>query len=142
MKTLPLFVYKTAVLACTAAVLFVGSPAFAAVANKTTVQGYIVTILFFINNVLIPLLFSIALLFFLVNAARYFVMGSGDSGSREKARILALYGIGAFVFLVSIWGLVNMLVGGLDLENGRTQCPDYLGDWCRERADNTARRAY
>ena len=107
--------------------LLYGHTTFAAVAGgKDTVQGYLVLIMLFINNVILPLLFSIALLFFLINAARYFVFGGADSGSQEKARLMALYGIGAFVFLVSIWGIVNMLVSGLDLRNTAADCPDYF----------------
>ena len=104
-----------------------GNPTFAAVAGgKDSVQGYLVLIMLFINNVILPLLFSIALLFFLINAARYFVIEGGDSGSRDKARLMALYGIGAFVFLVSIWAIVNMLVSGLGLRNTAADCPDYF----------------
>lgn len=99
-------------------------------ANKDSVQGYIVLILQFINWTLLPLLFSVALLFFLINAARYFIIGGDDDGSREKARRLALYGIGAFVFLVSIWGIVNMFVFGLGIGQEEAMCPDYLDNWC------------
>jgi hypothetical protein len=98
--------------------------------DSNSLQGYIIRILHFINNILLPLIFSIALLFFLYNAFRYFILGGAHEGEREKARILALYGIGAFVFLVSIWGIVNMIVGGLSLTDDRAICPDYLTDWC------------
>ena len=99
-------------------------------ANKDSVQGYIVLVLQFINWTLLPLLFSIALLFFLINAARYFIIEGDNDGAREKARTLALYGIGAFVFLVSIWGIVNMFVFGLGIGQEESMCPDYLDDWC------------
>lgn len=98
--------------------------------GKDTVQGYIILILGFINFVILPLIFSIALLFFLINAARYFIIEAGDSGGREKAKRFALYGIGAFVILVSIWGIVNMFVNGLGFDNDNAMCPDYIGDWC------------
>lgn len=103
---------------------------FAAEANKDSVQGYIVLILNFINFILIPLIFSIALLFFLINAARYFILEGAESEGREKAKMLALYGIGAFVFLVSIWGIVNMFVSGLGFDEDQVMCPDYMGSWC------------
>lgn len=102
-------------------------------AAASDVQGFLRLTLLFINNIIIPLLFSIALLFFLVNAARYFIIGGSDSDSQKKAKTMALYGIGAFVFLVSIWGIVNMLVAGLGFRDTRARCPDYLGNWCESR---------
>lgn len=98
--------------------------------SKDSVQGYIILILEFINFAVLPLLFSIALLFFLINAARYFIISAGEAAAREKARTLALYGIGAFVIMVSIWGIVNMFVYGLEIDGEGSICPDYLGDWC------------
>jgi succinate dehydrogenase/fumarate reductase cytochrome b subunit len=100
-------------------------------AGKDDIQGYILLILQFINWTILPLLFSIALLFFLINAARYFILQGDKEDGREKAKLLALYGIGAFVFLVSIWGIVNMFIFGLGIGGETAKCPDYLGDWCK-----------
>lgn len=105
-------------------------------AGKDSIQGYLILILQFINNVLLPILFSLALLFFLINVARYFIIKGANDADRAKARVLALYGIGAFVFLVSIWGIVNMFVSGLGIDNDRAMCPDYLGDWCETGFDS------
>jgi hypothetical protein len=99
-------------------------------AGTDSVQGYLVLIGLFFNNTILPLIFTIALLFFLVNAARYFVFGGADEKSQDKARLMALYGIGAFVFLVSIWGIVNMFVSGFGIQRQESLCPDYLDNWC------------
>lgn len=122
-------VYRYGVLG---AVTLLSSPSltFAQQAGKDSVQGYLVMIGLFINNTILPLIFTIALLFFLVNAARYFIFQGSDEGGQDKARRMALYGIGAFVFLVSIWGIVNMLVGGLGIQRSESLCPDYLDNWC------------
>lgn len=45
-----------------------------------------------------------------------------------------LYGIGAFVFLVSLWGIVNMVVTGLNINQEQSLCPDYLGGWCGNKS--------
>jgi hypothetical protein len=105
--------------------------AFGAVAGKDSVQGYLVSILLFINRVLLPFIFGIALLFFLVNTARYFIIGAADEENQQKAKLLALYGIGAFVFLVSIWGIVNMFTSSLNIDRENALCPDYVSN-CRE----------
>jgi succinate dehydrogenase/fumarate reductase cytochrome b subunit len=114
------------------ALLLSPAVALAQQANKDSVQGYLVLIGLFINNTILPFIFALALLFFMVNAARYFIFGGANEDGQDKARRMALYGIGAFVFLVSIWGIVNTLVSGLGIQNRNVICPDYLGTWgCR-----------
>lgn len=103
---------------------------FAQGGDKDTVQGYLILITKFIGDTLLPLLFAIALLFFLVNVARYFIVGGNQAESQEKAKTLAIYGIAAFVFLISIWGIVNMFVEGFEIDDTAARCPDYLGRWC------------
>jgi hypothetical protein len=132
-KLSSLFAYKLITSISAALVFFCGTFAFAAEAGKDTLQGYIVLILQFVNYTLLPLLFSIALLFFLVNAARYFIFKGDSDDGREKAKTLALYGIGAFVFLVSIWGIVNMFVYGLGIDSSEPICPDYFRGNCYSR---------
>ena len=88
--------------------------------------GYLEAFLGFINDILIPFLFGLALLFFVVNIFRFFVLGSNEQEARENARRLALYGILAFVFLVSIWGIVNMVVAGLGIDDDKALESDYI----------------
>lgn len=104
---------------------------------KEGLAGYILRIGYFINIVLIPFLFAIALLVFLVNIVRYFLL-SNNIDKREDAKRAALYGILAFVFLVSIWGIVNLFVTGFGFDDQESVCPDYLGNWCNNRSIGTA----
>lgn len=137
-KRLSPLVYKVTLTALATLLLPVHQTAFAQEASTDTpVQEYLVLFLLFINNLLLPLLFSIALLFFLINIARYFIFKGASDSDREKARKYALYGIGAFVILVSLWGVVNMFVYGLDIDSDEALCPDYLGDWCYSKYDGT-----
>ena len=87
---------------------------------------YLSAFLGFINEILIPFLFGVALLVFLVNVFRFFILGADNQEGRDKAQRLALYGILAFVFMVSIWGIVNLIVSGLGFNNGSPLTPDYL----------------
>ena len=81
----------------------------------------------FINGTIIPLLFSLAFLFFLINIIRYFIMGGGNEDSREKARSFALWGLVAFVVMVSLWGIVNILTNSLGIDDHSSPvCPDFL----------------
>ncbi len=84
----------------------------------------------FINGVLIPLLLGIAFLFFVINAVRFFVIGGSSDEGQESAKNLALYGIATFVFILSFWGIVNVLGSGLGT-TGTDPCisnlyPDYF----------------
>ena len=110
-----------------------GHTAYAA-AVTGSVQGFMILVLLFINNLVIPLLFSIALLFFLINAARYFILGSANEEGQDKARRLAIYGIGAFVFLISIWAIVTMITSGLGINQSNVICPDYMPN-CKTEGD-------
>ncbi len=67
----------------------------------------------FINGTLIPLVFAIALLTFIYGMFKYFIMGGDDDGNRETGRQLMLYAIIGFVAMVSVFGIVNLIAGGL-----------------------------
>lgn len=89
------------------------------------VQTFLNDILIFINERIVPLLLAVAFLVFIWNVARYFIIGGADEQNRQKAKRLALYGIGAFVFIVCIWGIVNLFVSGLGFDRQSFICPDY-----------------
>jgi len=71
----------------------------------------------FINSVLIPFILGIAFLIFVVNVVRFFIIGSHDPEGQKNARYLALYSIGAFVFILTFWGIVNFLINGIGFNN-------------------------
>lgn len=80
-------------------------------------QAYIKAFGDFINNSLIPIILAIAFLFFMVNMLRYFIIGGGNEESQTKAKSLALWGILAFVFITSIWGIVNIFLVMFDIRS-------------------------
>jgi hypothetical protein len=90
-----------------------------------SLQQFIVSITYFIGNVLLPLLFGLALLFFIYNTFKFYILEGGHH--KEEAKKMALYGIAAFVLLVSIWGIVNLFLNGLGLGNDNPVKPDYFG---------------
>tara|TARA_B100000745_G_C20137321_1_gene389857 strand:- start:182 stop:1735 length:1554 start_codon:yes stop_codon:yes gene_type:complete len=91
---------------------------------------YIGDFTLFLNNAVIPFLFAIAVLFLVWNIARYFIIEAVNTDSRDKAKRSAIYGVAALVLLVSIWGVVNLLVSGLGLNESRSICPDFMSSWC------------
>ena len=96
------------------------------VASAQGIVSYLNGFLVFLNETLIPLILALAFLFFIWQAVRYFILGSADEDEREKARALALWGILAFVLMLSIWGIVNFFVAGLGFTRDEVICPDYV----------------
>jgi len=90
-------------------------------------QSYVTYLITFVNNILIPFILGIAFLFFVVNVFRFFILGGSNPESQDKAKSLAIYGVGAFVFIIIFWGIVNILSSslGLDFVPSNQLCPDY-----------------
>lgn len=83
-------------------------------------------VLSFLNRTIVPFILALAFLIFIWNIARYFIIGGAQEESRRKARRIALWGIIAFVFILSIWGIVNMLVSGLGFQYKPPLNADYI----------------
>ena len=65
----------------------------------------------FIDGTLIPLLYAVALGFFLFGILRFFF--SGGEENREKGKKFALWGIIGFVVMFSVWSIVKILLEAL-----------------------------
>ncbi len=66
-----------------------------------------------VNQVLVPLVFALAFLLFIYGVFKYVIQGGGDPDERDKGKQLMIWGIIGFVVMVSLWGIVNMLSGGV-----------------------------
>jgi len=93
----------------------------------TSIQSLIIAIITFLNNILIPFILGLAFLFFIWNIFRFFILKGATEEGREKAKRSAIYGIAAFVIIVSIWGIVNLLVDSIGIGSVPAVVPDYLG---------------
>lgn len=74
-----------------------------------------------INNVLVPLIFAVAFLVFIWGVFQYFIAKSEEA--KENGKNLILYGLIGFFVMVSVWGLVNILVGTFSLNNAAPTLP-------------------
>jgi len=101
-------------------------PTMALAQTNASLQNLFKGILLFIDSILIPFLFGIAFLFFIINVIRYFVAGAGNKDAQETAKNVAVYSVAAFVFLIIFWGLVNLLVNSTGLQNCRSGTSDYI----------------
>jgi NADH:ubiquinone oxidoreductase subunit 2 (subunit N) len=75
------------------------------------------TIINIINQVLVPIVFALAFIVFIWGVFLYFIQGGHDEEKRETGRTLMLYGIIGFFLMVSVWGLVNILLGTFQFGN-------------------------
>ena len=80
-----------------------------------------------INGVLVPLVFAIAFIVFIWGVFQYFIAGGHDEEAKEKGKSLMLYGLIGFFLMVSVWGLVNILVGTFNLSQTPPNLPGAPG---------------
>jgi hypothetical protein len=80
-----------------------------------TICGVAQNILYLINNVLVPLLFAVAFIVFLYGVASAYIFSGGDPERVKQGHQLILWGIIAFVVMISLWGLVNVVANTFGL---------------------------
>lgn len=103
-----------------------------------TLDQMIINFSLFLRNIILPFLISVAFLYFLINMVRYFIIQGASEEGRAKAKRSATYGVIAFVFLFSIWGIVSIVVTGV-LGSGYEEnsiCPDYLDGFCGNQSNS------
>lgn len=76
-----------------------------------------------INNVAVPIVFALAFLTFIWGVFKYFIRGGADEKARKEGLDLMLYGLIGFFVMVSVWGLVRILVGSVNLDSSTPQFP-------------------
>ncbi len=86
--------------------------------NTSYITPYSQGIIGVINNILVPVLMAIAFIVFLWGVYKYFILGAADEKSRADGRQFTLWGIIGFVVILSLWGLVNLLMGTFGLSPG------------------------
>jgi hypothetical protein len=72
-------------------------------------------ILTVINGVLVPVLFAVAFIVFLYGIAKAYIFSAGSETEVAKGHKLILWGLIAFVVMISIWGLVNVVANTFGL---------------------------
>lgn len=67
-------------------------------------------------NVVIPILFTVALVYFLWGVIRFVITDNADS--KEKAKEVVIRGVIGLFVMVSIWGLVGFVQNTLGIGSG------------------------
>ncbi len=68
-----------------------------------------------ILNIVLPLIIALAVVYFVWGMFQLFL--ASDEEKKEKAKNTVIYGVIAIFVMVSVWGLVNILVGTFGLKN-------------------------
>jgi hypothetical protein len=87
--------------------------------NFGEIGGTVITFIGFLNNILVPLVFSIAFLIFIWGMVKFFIIGGASQEGRDQGKQLALWSVAGFVLIVSLWGLVNVTVAALNFGSER-----------------------
>lgn len=91
-----------------------------------TIQTIIFNIIKFINGYVVPLVFALAFALFLFGVFRFFFVKGADAKSRTEGRNYMISAIVAFAVMVSVWGLVNILTGSINLgSNSMPKIPSF-----------------
>jgi hypothetical protein len=73
-------------------------------------------------NAILPLLIALAVIYFIWGVLKY--LRAGDNPEmRQESRGFILNGVIAIFVMVSVWGLVNILVGTFSLNNDAVNIP-------------------
>jgi len=79
----------------------------------TSVLGTVQTIL----NALIPILITLAVVYFFWGLAQY-ILQAGSSDAKDEGRQKMIWGIIALFVMVSIWGILGLLANTFDIKAG------------------------
>ncbi len=78
--------------------------------NTTLIGTYAGGITNVINNVLVPLIFTICVIVFLYGVAKAYIFSGGSDTARAEGHRLIFWGVIGFAVMVSVWGLVNIAI--------------------------------
>ena len=94
----------------------------------SALQNLAQTIIDFINNVLVPLIFALAFILFLYGVFKYFFLGATDPKKQTEGRKFVMWGIIAFAVMISVWGLVRLVAGTFGFGGETRPClPTFTG---------------
>lgn len=90
--------------------------------------GFIGLLISIINRALIPLIFAVAFLLFLWGILQFFFLNGENEEKRKEGRKFIIAGIIGFFIMMSIWGIVNLLLGSFGFQyQSRPPLPSFSG---------------
>lgn len=83
--------------------------------SDNAVGSFLGNILIFINTRIIPAILAIGFLLFVWGVFQYFIRSSDEA--KETGKNLIVYSVVGFVLILSFWGIVNLVAGGIGLNS-------------------------
>lgn len=80
--------------------------------NQSTFADVVKFLTNIINNMLVPIVFALAFVTISWGVIKGWVIGGGSDESVAQGKSFVLVGVIAFVIMLSIWGILNFLIGG------------------------------
>ncbi len=77
-------------------------------------------ILSFTQTYLIPFILGIGFLVFVWGMFQFFIVGGANDDAKEKGKSLMIWAIVGFVMILILWGIVNLIVDSIGLEDALT----------------------
>lgn len=87
--------------------------------NLNVITPYSSGIINIINSILVPVLIAVAFIVFLWGIYKYFVWGGENESEKAEGRKFAMWGVIGFVIILSLWGIVNLVMGAFGLSVGK-----------------------
>ncbi|MDP1689856.1 MAG: hypothetical protein Q8L52_01490 [bacterium] len=81
----------------------------------TTICAVAQNLLYIINSILVPVIFALAFIVFLYGIAKSYIFSGGDPEGVKQGHKILMWGIIAFVVMVSLWGIVNVVANTFGL---------------------------
>ncbi|MDB5189406.1 MAG: hypothetical protein JWL82_363 [Parcubacteria group bacterium] len=75
--------------------------------------AFLLLIVYVIDRYLVPVIFALAFIVFIIGVYRYFIAGGANEEKRAEGQKFVMWGLIGFVLMFSVWGLINLLVGSL-----------------------------
>ncbi len=111
--SVPLFVTTLMILPVMASAAFLGGND----GNAGNLGDAMTTFLNFLSNVVIPFILAIGFFMFVWGIFNYFILGGANDDAKEKGKSLIIYAIAGFVVILAFWGIVNIFISGVGLQN-------------------------
>jgi hypothetical protein len=96
-------------------------------AANSTLQAYLGYITCIINNSVIPLIFAVAVVFFVWGTVKFFIINADEEKKRAEGKQFMIWGIVAIAVMLSIWALVGILQTTFNIKTGDTILPQVTG---------------
>ena len=77
----------------------------------STIPNLFLTVIGWINQIFVPLIFAIAFVAFLVGIYYYFIQNGANPEKAKEGRTFLVWSLIGFFVMFSVWGLVNLFVG-------------------------------